>query len=120
MALNAGVETRRLALNDDFRLTPITADVRTNENTVQVADGMASDYKLVFTKWISGGEVLLKLGGDNEQLKNDVFEGKMSLDEYNQHAGPDWRTSWSAIRLIEGTAETLVLGTKLRTYRTTQ
>ncbi len=118
VTLIAGGDSRHLVLNDEYRMTPFSADAETTERSVQVVDGGVTNYEVTFTNWISEGYMLYKGGGDTEQLKNEVFEGKMTLEEYNKRAGSDGRTTWGKVRLIDASAEALFLGTRL--YRTSQ
>lgn len=82
-------EQRMLAMNQDYSLTGGQAVAKAeNSDETQAEVSMLSDniaQKVTF----SLNNALFRLidGKDDAKMRNDVFEGKMSVEEYNQKGG---------------------------------
>lgn len=86
--------TRQIALNEDYSFASPSVSIESGKAEVaQLAlESANSDIVLVsgtrlLTNYIDVG-VNSVSGVNVEKLKDDVFEGKMSVDEFNQKVGP--------------------------------
>ncbi len=78
---------RSIPFNVEFQMTSLSPAARVSANSTDVINESISGERLVHAISLDlNGTVLLSDGADNEQLKNEVFEGKMTLDEYHQKA----------------------------------
>jgi hypothetical protein len=99
----AGPKT--IAMRDDYSLIPLDKNTYPFEDGVRLTDQPTRYSETIRTFLVSriNGEMALSVGEDIAKLKDDVFDGKMTAEEFNQRAG-NGSVSSLALRYIYSTS----------------